>query len=73
MEVSRFRAATLDSWQTCALSHPAGSGKSILWFVEHLFIFVKATESLVVFQFRDRPRYRSYVRCQPSLDGLLLF
>jgi len=61
MEVNKFRVATLDSWQTCAhvpfrrLTPPnndslfvAGSGKSILWFVEPLLIFVKIIESLVV-------------------------
>jgi hypothetical protein len=33
----------------------------------------KTTESLVVFQFRNHPRYRSHMRYQPSLDGLFLF
>ena len=54
MEVNRFRIATLDSWETCVpvsfcrLTPPnnipyflAGSGKSILWFVEHLLFFCK--------------------------------
>ena len=53
MEVNRFRLASLDSWKTCVpLSHSAarrnlitlfvaGSGKSILWFVEYLPFFVK--------------------------------
>ena len=56
MEVNRFRVATVGSWKTCApvlfrLSAPtnndvklplfeAGSGKSILWFVDNLLIFI---------------------------------
>jgi len=32
----------------------------------------KITESLVVFQFRNHPRYRSHVRCQSSHHGLFL-
>jgi hypothetical protein len=87
MEVNKFRVTTLDSWKTCApvpfcrLTPPnnilffvAGSGKSILWFVEHLsFSVSKKTESLVDFQLRNHPRYRSHVRRRSSLYGILLF
>ena len=54
MEVNRFRGTTLDSWKTyaavpfCHMTPPnnislfvAGSGKSILWFVDLAFaVFV---------------------------------
>jgi hypothetical protein len=36
------------------------------------FFWSKIAESLVVFQFRNHSRYRSHVRCRPSLDGLFL-
>ena len=59
MEVNKFRVATLGSWKTCAVQlHPsppnnttlfvAGSGKSILWFVEQLLFLSEVTDSLVI-------------------------
>jgi hypothetical protein len=34
---------------------------TLLWFIGQLLLLSKTTESLVVFQFRNHPRYRSHV------------
>ena len=56
--------------------HPlfaAGSGKSILWFVEPSLLSSMIIESLVFLQFYYHRRCESHVRCWSSLDGILLF
>src|SRR6266849_7864281 len=86
MEINRLRVATLDSWKTCApvsfcrLTPPnsipffiAGSGKSILWFVEPSLFVSTIIESLVFLQFDNHRRCEIHVQCRSSLDRILLF
>jgi hypothetical protein len=83
MEVTRFRVATLDSWETCVpvpfcrLPPPnvffvAGSGKSILWFVEPSLFVSTIIESLVFLQFDNHRRCQNHVQCRSSLDRVFL-
>src|SRR6266852_4977121 len=89
MEVNRFRLAPLDSWETCvvlfyflrryliiSLNPPlfvAGSGKSILWFVEPSIFLSAIIKSLVFLQFDNHRRCENHVQCRSSLDRILLF
>ena len=49
----------------------AGSGKSILWFVDFLLSFSEVTDFSC--QFVDHPRYREHVQRRKCINGIFLF
>ena len=81
MEVNRI--ASLDPRKTFVLfsSHAdalslcpvivAGSGKSVLWFVDSSLPLSEVTD--VSYQFHYHPRYQGYVQDRKCVDGLFLF
>jgi hypothetical protein len=62
----------------CRLTPPndililAGSGKSILWFVQPSLFLLMITESLVFLQFDNHRRCENHVQFRSSLDGVFL-